>query len=86
MSGAGLQAEKSLNFPRLSFEENTLTGVAIVNLSHQDAVVTLTAYDADGQWLKGAQNPVEITVPAGRQIALLMPELFSADLDPNTVA
>ncbi|HEY3129262.1 MAG TPA: hypothetical protein VGL91_07375 [Acidobacteriota bacterium] len=79
-----LQASSTLNFPRLSFEPNTLTGIAIVNPSSQDAVVTITAYGADGQPLagNGFQNPAQVTVRSNQQFSKLTTELFG-NLDPS---
>ncbi|MEE8349794.1 MAG: hypothetical protein V3R94_09505, partial [Acidobacteriota bacterium] len=42
-------AQSTLNFPRLDFDPTTFTGLAIVNPSAQDAVLTFTAYGQDGQ-------------------------------------
>ncbi|MDA2936979.1 hypothetical protein MYX75_01785 [Acidobacteria bacterium AH-259-A15] len=84
LSLAYLQAESTLNFPRLSFEPDTLTGVAIVNPSNGDAQVTITAYGADGQPLAGIQNPV-VTIAANQQFSKLTSELFGEGLDPATV-
>ncbi len=83
-----VEARSVLNFPRLSFEQNTLTGIAIVNPTDQLAVVTLTAYGADGRLLSGSglQNPVQITIGSRQQIAQLTSQLFGAGLDPSTVA
>ena len=46
-----LQASSVLNFPRLSFESGTLTGLAIVNPNGESVDITLTAYNADGSLL-----------------------------------
>ncbi|MDA2930597.1 DUF11 domain-containing protein, partial [Acidobacteria bacterium AH-259-O06] len=81
-----LLASSTLNFPRLSFEEETLTGVAIVNPGDQDALVTITAYGENGQPLSGIVNPVQVTVPANQQFSKLTSELFGGGLDPATVA
>ncbi len=83
-----LVADSTLNFPRLSFDPNTLTGIAIVNPASQDASVTLTAYGADGNPLTGAGivNPATVTIPASRQFASLTSQLFGSGLDPATVA
>jgi hypothetical protein len=64
-----LLADRILNFPRLSSEENTFTGVAIVNPSTQDALITLTAYGEDGELLTGISNPRQLTIPANQQLA-----------------
>ena len=52
------QAASTLNFPRLSFESATLTGLAIVNPNDQSADVTLTAYNEDGSVLGVNQEPI----------------------------
>ncbi len=83
-----LRANSTLNFPRLSFDPNTLTGIAIVNPASEDAPVTLTAYGADGNPLAGAGivNPATVTIPARRQFAGLTSQLFGSGLDPSIVA
>ena len=75
----------ALNFPRLSFEENALTGVAIVNPSDEDAVVVFTAYGEDGQPLTGINNPVQEIIPANQQFGKLTTEIFGDGLHPDTV-
>ena len=79
------RASSTLNFPRLSFEEGTFTGIAIVNLSSQEATVTLTAYGENGEVLAGIENPVDLIVPANQQTARLVTDLFGGSLDPSTV-
>jgi len=83
-----LQAESTLIFPRVSFEPDVLTGLALVNPTSQQAVVTLTAYGTDGQPLSGTgvTNPAKITVPANQQAAKLTYELFGRSIDPATIA
>ncbi|MCH8820586.1 MAG: hypothetical protein IIB03_09755, partial [Acidobacteria bacterium] len=85
VTAGNLLAESILNFPRLSSEENTFTGVAIVNPSAQDALVTFTAYGEDGELLTGINNPVPLMVPAKSQLAQLTSEIFGSGLDPATV-
>jgi hypothetical protein len=81
-----VQAESKLNFPRLSAEANTFTGIAIVNPSATDAVVTFTAFGADGQPVPGALVPAPLTIKAGEQLPpKLTSDLFGTDLDPATV-
>ncbi len=82
-----LKADSTLNFPRLSIDPNTLTGIAIVNPTAQDAVVTLTAYGPDGVPLvaAGVTNPAQVTVPAVQQVAVLTSTLFGTGLDASTV-
>jgi uncharacterized repeat protein (TIGR01451 family) len=84
---SSVQASSTLNFPRLSFEQNTLTGIAIVNPSSQDAAVILTAYGTDGQPLSGSgfQNPVPVTVRANQQFSRQATELFGSSLDPSKI-
>ena len=41
-----LQAESTLNFPRLSFDPTTFTGIAIVNPSDEDATVGIVTLSA----------------------------------------
>ena len=81
-----LQADSTLNFPRLSFDPTTFTGVAIVNPTDQDATVTLTAYGEDGQPLAGIINPAEIIVAANQQFADITSNLFVGHIDPSTIA
>lgn len=82
-----LSADSILNFPRLSGEENRLTGIAVANPGSAEAVAVLTAFGERGQLLSGdgINNPVQIQIPAGRQLARLTSELFG-NLDPGTVA
>ena len=80
------RASSTLNFPRLSFDQTTFTGVAFVNPSDEDALVTLTAYGEDGQVMTGIQNPVQVVVPANAQLAQLTSEYFGAGPDPGTIA
>ncbi len=83
-----LFADSTLIFPRLSFDPHLLTGVALVNPGTADAVVTLTAFGADGQPLggDGIRNPVELTIPAGQQVAKEASELFGSGADPLAAA
>lgn len=81
-----LQAQSTLNFPRLSFEENVITGLAIVNPTNNDAEVTITAYGEDGQLLAGIPtNPATVMVEANRQIATVTSLLFGEGPAPETV-
>ncbi|MDA2932820.1 hypothetical protein MYX82_00600 [Acidobacteria bacterium AH-259-D05] len=81
-----LQAASTLNFPRLSFDQDTFLGVAIVNPSDQDAVVTMTAYGENGQPVTGIDNPVQKTVPANQQLVGLTSSFFGTEADPSTIA
>ncbi len=81
-------AGSTLNFPHLSFESGTLTGLAIVNPTGADAVVTLTAYGEDGTPLEapGLANPVMIEVPANQQYAQVTSAIFNPGAPPETIA
>ncbi len=81
-----IQAASTLNFPRLSFEAGTLTGLAIVNPNDQSADVTLTAYHADGLILGDNQETMKLTTIAAKsQSAALVSDIFSFSQDPATV-
>ena len=81
-----LEAQSTLNFPRLDFDPGTFTGIAIVNPSAQEAVLTFTAYGQDGQLLADLDsNPVQRTVPANQQLVGLTTEFFTGSPDPATV-
>ncbi|MFQ5739796.1 MAG: DUF5719 family protein [Acidobacteriota bacterium] len=88
LSLSAVGASSELNFPRLSFEENTVTALAVVNPGAQDAEVKLTVYGSDGQVLQGEgfQNPTDITVAANHQFSAVTAALFGGGLDPSTVA
>ena len=83
-----LQASSTLNFPRLSFEDNTITGVAIVNPSADTAEVTITSYGSNGELLSGTgiTNPISVSISAEEQYSRLTAELFGEGLDPGTVS
>ena len=81
-----LQAESTLNFPRLSFDPTTFTGIAIVNPSDEDATVTLTAYGEDGMALAGISNPPPFIIPANQQFADVTSNLFVGEIDSSTIA
>lgn len=72
-------AASVLDFPRLSFEPDVITGVAIVNPTGENADVAITAYGSDGSVL-AVRN---VQVPAGRQVSMLTVQLFGAELPPN---
>ena len=82
-----LRAESVLNFPRLSFAQDLLTGVAISNPTEKDALLTLTAYGAYGQLVEGPdiRNPIEISVNRREQRSMLTSELFGPGIDATTV-
>ena len=71
-------SSSDLNFPRLSFEANTITGIAIVNPNATEAVVTLSAIDGLGANLagQGITNPVQVKIPAGQQYAQITSLIF----------
>ena len=83
----GSLAESRLNFPRLSNEPGTITGVAIVNPRDEAATITVTAYLEDGEVLAGAgiQNPVEMVIEGNQQLALLTSDFFGSALPESTV-
>ena len=80
-------AESRLNFPRLSNEPGTITGVAIVNPRDEAATITVTAYLENGALLagEGIQNPVEMVIEGNQQLALLTSDFFGSALPEPTV-
>ncbi len=82
LTGGILEARSILNFPFLTFEKDTIVGVAIVNLSEEDAQVQVTAYRFDGQLLQGQgiENPVALEggVKAGTQSGTITVSLFGS--------
>jgi hypothetical protein len=86
LSSSFVDAQSTLNFPRLDFDPNTFTGIAIVNPSAQDAVLTFAAYGQDGQLLADLDlNPVQRTVLANQQLVGLTSEFFTGSPAPSTV-
>ena len=75
-----LEARSILNFPFLTFEKDTITGVAIVNLGEEDAQVEVTAYLSGGGLLQGEgiENPVALEVKAGTQSGTITVSLFGS--------
>ncbi len=75
-----LEARSILNFPFLTFQKDTITGVAIVNLGEEDARVDVTAYVSSGQLLQGEgiENPVSLDVEAGKQSGTITVSLFGS--------
>ena len=75
-------SSSTLNFPRISYDLGTFTGLAFVNPNTTQATITLTAYGTDGAVIDrpGFRNPVTLTVPAGRQIARVLtdPDMFGS--------
>ncbi len=67
------QAQSVLNFPRISIDSTSFTGVAIANPGPADASVVLTLRGPDGQILT---DPLNVTVPAGQQFARLASDIF----------
>ncbi len=82
---AGLQGGSSLIFPRISREDQTLTGIAFVNTSSQPAIVRITLYDTGGSVVHapGLVNPAEVEIGPGSQLARTVTELLGAPLDPG---
>ncbi len=80
------RAGTTLTFPKVSFAGDLLTGIAIANPTARNATVTLTAYGEDGIPVvrSGFKNPVELTVPAGQQLARVVSEVFGSGLEPGT--
>ncbi|GAB4220392.1 MAG: hypothetical protein Kow001_02110 [Acidobacteriota bacterium] len=80
-----LQGGSSLIFPRISREDQTLTGLAFVNTSSQPAIVRITLYDAQGSLVQAPDlvNPAEVEIAPGRQLARTVAELLHAPLDPG---
>ncbi len=87
ISTLSVEAASSLVFPRLSSEPNTVTGLAISNLSAETATVTLTAYGTDGTVLSGSgiTNPATLTIPAEQQAARLLTEIFHGAFPSSTI-
>ena len=75
-----LEARSILNFPFLTYQKDTITGVAIVNLGEEDAQVAVTAYVSGGQLLRGEgiENPVALEVKAGTQSGTITVSLFGS--------
>ncbi len=88
LSSTVIWGSSRINFPRLLFDPNTITGVALVNPNDQDAKVTLTAYGASGEILHASHftNPVTVTVPAGCQFANTTLAMFGTAFSPETPA
>ena len=70
--------QSRLIFPRLSFEEGTLTGIALLNPNSTSASVTFAAYDDTGRLIEasGFENRRQIAIAAGLQFAEVIVELF----------
>ena len=76
-------ASERLLFPIVSVSETNWTGIALVNTSGSGtAVVTFTAYDADGTTL-AVSDPV--TVPAFGKTVMLAESYFGSELPAGTV-
>ncbi len=78
-------SSSQLNFPRLSFEADTITGIAIVNPNAAEATVTLTAIDSEGTRVSGTgiKNPVQVKIPAGQQYAQITSLIFGGSFAPD---
>jgi hypothetical protein len=81
-------AGSTLNFPRVSFDSDTLTGIAFVNPSDQTATVRVVAYGEDGSPVggQGFQNPVEFTISPHRQNARLLSEIFGGSFPADQIS
>lgn len=77
----GADTASVLDFPRLAFLPDRITGIAIVNPNNQDAPVDLVAYGADGQILA----ETSFAVGAGQQLPALTMDLFGNSFDADTV-
>jgi hypothetical protein len=77
-----------LDSPRLSFTQVSITGVAIVNPTPDEATVILTAFGKDGRILRGPKltNPASNTIPARQQFADLSPSIRGLPEDPSSFA
>jgi hypothetical protein len=84
LTTVGVLGESVLNFPRLSNEEGTITGVTFFNPNPEEAQVEVTAYRANGTLFSGFTNPAQVAVPGGQQLGLLTSQLFPG-LSENTV-
>lgn len=75
-------SSSTLNFPRISYDSKTFTGMAFVNPNSTQAVISLSAFGTDGTLIHraGFTNPVTLTVPAGQQIARVLtdPHMFGS--------
>lgn len=82
-----VRAQSQLIFPRLSFEQDSLIGVAVLNPTDSAADLTFTAYDESGQLIQAAgfMNPRQITIQPGQQYADVTQSLFGP-LDSDPVA
>ncbi len=58
------------------------TGIAVANLSQEDAIVTFTAYERSGSLIRGEGivNPAQRMLAAGAQLPIVDFELFGAGL------
>jgi hypothetical protein len=64
------------------------TGIAVVNLGAEEALLTFTAFDISGYEISGPNitNPVERTLPPNGQIPIIDTELFGSGLaDQNSI-
>jgi hypothetical protein len=76
---SSLPAESRLVFPRLVFQQERFSGIAIANPTATDASITMTAYNADGSLFtaSGVTNPKSATIQAGAQYAVLATQIFN---------
>ena len=73
-------AQSVLQFPRVLSSPDVSTTIGLTNPTPVPALVTLTAYVADGTlWTgTGIQNPVTVTLPAGGQVNQRAADWFSS--------
>ena len=88
LTGWVLEARSILNFPFLTFEKDTIVGVAIVNLGVEDAQVEVTAYGFDGQLLQGQgiENPVALEGGADLSSSSFSSRGVNEELDRSGIA
>ncbi|MEJ2145850.1 MAG: hypothetical protein P8020_12005 [Acidobacteriota bacterium] len=82
-------SSSTLNFPRISYDSQTFTGMAFVNPNNSKASITLSAYGTDGLLIHrtGFTNPVTLTVKPGQQIARVLADSdMFGDLPPEQIA
>jgi hypothetical protein len=82
----------SLNYPRLvsrpaaGTAKGEYTGIALVNLSPKEALLTFTAYDRKGELMSGAEvtNPIALALVRGSDGTIVTSPLLT-DRYPCTV-
>ncbi len=75
-----------LFFPFRAASAGLYTGVALTNPQNFRTLVTLTAYDDDGEVVSGSgiSNPVTITLPRNGQYAKVASEIFGSSFDASS--